>query len=171
VLFHGVPDERLGCSCGFEQRHDGCSLHVGRGDALEVRANTAQLGIYKSVYKTKSAIKPCEQAILDSVMDRESDFGAAWPNFGKVDQSQHVDVAARRFEGELVDRIAVHRQEDRARFKTERTAKTEVHRFRRSHGRLGDHDKLALVRLNTGQPGLGFGQRLTHVKRFFKEHM
>ena len=165
-----LAKELLGCCCSLEQRHHGQLLYVRSGDAFKVRANAAKLSVNESVDKAKSTIEPCEQAILDFVMDRESDLGAVWPNLGEIDQSNYVEVSPNRFESELIDRIAIHRHEHCARIKAERTTKAEVHCFRRSHGRLCDHEKLSFVRLNTSEPGLGFGQRLTHMKRFFKEH-
>ena len=74
------------------------------------------------------------------------------------------------FQIEKGERIAIHGKQRCASLKPKWTAKTKVHSFGRGDGCFRHHDELALVGLDTGEPRLGFGQRLTHMKRFFKEH-
>ena len=161
---------KLGCRRRLEHWHEWDPLNVGRGDAFKMRSNASKFGIYKSIDKSEVAIEPCEQAIVDLIMNRQRDLGAARTDRGEINKSHDVDVSADGFERELFRAIAVGRQEDRTGFEAERTAEAEFHGFGRGHGRLCDHDELAFVRLNAGQASLGFGQRLTHMKRFFKEH-
>ena len=114
----------------------------------------------------KSAIKPREDPILDLVMQGERHLRAVGPDFGELNQPHDVEVAARRFKRELVRRIALYRQQDRASFKAQGASKTKIHRLRRSNGGFGDHDELTSIRLNAREAVFAFIERLIHVQGF-----
>jgi hypothetical protein len=66
----------------------------------------------------------------------------------------------------FVRRITIHGQQYGAGLEAKRTAEAKVDRFRRSNCRLGHHQELTAIRLDTGETGFALGQRLTHVKGF-----
>ena len=171
MLFWRCCFGKLRCRRSLEQRHDRHALHIRSGNAFEMRADAAQFGVHKGIDEMQVSIEPREQAVLNFIMNRERDLGTGWPDFAEIDQSHHFDIPAGGLKRELVLGIAIYRQQGGAGFEPKRAAKAKVDGLARSHGRLGDHEKLPFVGLNAGEPGLGFLQRLAHVKRFFEEHI
>jgi len=71
------------------------------------------------------AIEPREKAVLDPVVDRDRDLGAGRTDFGEINQTNHFNVSAGRFERELVFAIGIHGQKRGASLKTKRTAEAD----------------------------------------------
>src|SRR5947207_1645813 len=61
----GLIVENL-CGCrGLKQRNDRHALHVGCGNAFEMRPNAAQFCVHKRIHEVQVAIEPREHSVLD----------------------------------------------------------------------------------------------------------
>jgi hypothetical protein len=136
-----------------------------------MRADAAELARHEAVDEVELLIEPGKEFVFDFVMHGKRDFRETRPNFREIDEAEEVNISADRFESVFIGRFAVHRCEDGARFKAQRTAKAKIDRLRRCNRGFRDHQKLPAVGLNAGKTRFALSQWLTHVKGFFKEHI
>jgi len=114
----------------LEYGHNTRVIEIACCDAFKMRTDAAQFGGHETVHEMQTAVEPGEQFVLDLVVNRERDLGAIWTNLREINNAHQSNVTAHRFERVLVRRVALDRQEDRMRLKTERTAKAEIDSFR-----------------------------------------
>jgi hypothetical protein len=129
----------LSGSSGLEHRQNARMLEVARGDAFEVRTNTAQFGRHKTIYEMQTSIQPGKQLVLNLVMNRQRNFSTIWPNLSKINDAHQCNISAYGFERVLVWRVALDRQEDRMGLKAERAAKAKIYSFGRRDSCACDH--------------------------------
>src|SRR5262249_16820749 len=91
----------------LEQRQDSCRLGIWRCDSLKVCSNSAQLAIDKRVHELQSPIQPREKFVFNLVVHRQGDFRAVRSPLREIDNSRQIEIAADRFEKDLVRRIAL----------------------------------------------------------------
>ena len=140
----------------LEHRQHRWTLHHRSSNAFEMSANAAHFRGDKSVHEFEVAIEPREELVLDFVMHRERYFGAVGPNFREIHDAHQIDIAAGRFERELIGVIAFGGKQDRAGLEAQGAAKAEIDRLGRGHSRFRHHEKLPAIRLDTGEAGFAF---------------
>ena len=123
---------RISASSGWgrlEHGHNARVIQITGRNAFEMRTDAAQFRSHEAVHKMQTPVEPGEQFVLDFVVNRERDLRALWSNLSEINNAHKGNITARRFERILLRRVALDRQKDRMRLKTERTAKAEIDGF------------------------------------------
>src|SRR5204862_3035332 len=120
-------------------------IQITGRDSFEMRADAAQFGSDKAINKMQTPVEPGKKLVLDLVVNSECDLSAVGTDLSKVDNAHKGDIPSHGLERILLRRVAVDRQEDRVRLKTEWAAEAEIHRLGRCHSCTRHHQKLTAV--------------------------
>jgi hypothetical protein len=93
----------------------------------------------------QTPVEPGEQFVLNLVVNGERDLCAVWTNFSEINDAHQSSIPAHGLKRILFGRIAVDRQKDRVRLKTEWAAKAEIHGFGRCHCCTRHHQELTPI--------------------------